>query len=99
MVDIDQIKQQRQRFEEYLENKDFSNALVEFRQLDSSLRSLSTEYLASLSEHDRAYLNELALRLRDNTENLEKEAARLVDILAPFNKNSALNKGKHYRKD
>lgn len=79
-----------------IEKENYAEANEVADELDAALRELSQEVLISLSEDDRTYLYRVAQWLTDEDSQMKKRSKILVDVIAPFNKKSALKSGKHY---
>lgn len=79
-----------------IEKENYAEANEVADELDAALRDLSQDDLVSLSEDDRTYLYRVAQWLTDEDSQMKKRSKILVDVIAPFNKKSALKSGKHY---
>ena len=79
-----------------IEKENYADANEVADELDAALRALSQDDLLSLNEADRNYLYQVAQWLTDKDNQMKKRSKILVDVIAPFNKKSALKSGKHY---
>lgn len=78
--------------------EEFDKAAQLLGQFDAVLKN-QPELLKRCSAEELALLSAFAGELFRSASKLEAEAAKLVDQLSPFNKNSSLNKIKYYRNE
>lgn len=91
------IKYLIENFEQQLALEDFDNAAITFKQIDAWLRAFFKRDIESMTDEDRECCLKVLALTKQKSELLQTEAKKLIELIAPFNKNEQQLKGGAYR--
>lgn len=91
----DRIYSSSQTLVEYIADEKYDEANDELKLIELNIRS-HEETLFSLNKNQIDFLKELAEWLCDVDGKMEERKEKLIDIIAPLNNASAVNKRKQY---
>ena len=94
---FDLLKARASKLSELIETEQYEDAKNQMEQLDTALRALTRDELASLDESQRDYLYKLATQLVDREGEMRERKTRLMDVIAPLNANSTLKPSTQYQ--
>ncbi|AEA97300.1 hypothetical protein [Alteromonas mediterranea] len=92
----DRIYSSSQTLVEYIADEKYDEANDELKLIELNIRSLDEETLFSLNKNQIDFLKELAEWLCDVDGKMEERKEKLIDMIAPLNNASAVNKRKQY---
>ena len=79
-----------------IDDEKYDEANDELKLIELNIRSLDEETLFSLNKNQIDFLKELAEWLCDVDGKMEERKEKLIDMIAPLNNASAVNKRKQY---